>query len=109
MKDSKPPLFTYKSLMIITKVVAIFAAFYIVTAMVKVYSDPLSEQPTRSTNAYDPMYVVAGIHFVVLIATGATIVLRKYNWVVALLGAAAILLSRIFYQDIALWVWSWSA
>ncbi|WP_124980976.1 hypothetical protein [Nonlabens xiamenensis] len=109
LTDSKPPILTQKSLIIITKVTAIYAAFYIVTGLVKVFADPLENQPTVSVHAYDPLYVVAGIHLLVLLVTGACIAMSRYRWIITILSVIVVLLSRIFYEDIALWVWSWSA
>jgi|GEM_PF-5906548 len=107
-QNTKPPLFTPKSLRIFTKIVAIYAAFVILTVIVKSISEPLSDNPMAPANGYMPLYFFAGVHFILGLANLAVILTKKYNWFVPSISAAIMLFTRVYYDDIALWVWSWS-
>ncbi|PRP67018.1 hypothetical protein [Nonlabens agnitus] len=107
-QDNKPPLFSAKSLRTFTKIVAIYAGFYILTVVAQTISQPVSENPDAPQNAYMPLYFLAAVHLVLGLVNLALILLKKYNWLVPSISAAVMLLARIYYEDIALWVWSWS-
>jgi len=107
-QDNKPPLFTAKSLRIFTKIVAIYAGFYILTVIAQTISEPVSNNPMAPSNAYMPLYVLAAVHLVLGLINLAIIVTKKYNWFVPSISAIIMILSRIFYNDIALLVWSWT-
>lgn len=107
-ENNKPPLFTPKSLRIFTKIVAIYAAFVILTVIAKAISEPLSDNPMAPSNGYMPLYFFASVHLVLGLINLAVIVSKKYNWFTVSASALIMLFSRIYYEDIALWVWSWS-
>jgi len=107
-QENRPPLFTAKSLRIFTKIVAIYAAFVILTVIAQVISKPRSENPLAPSNAYMPIYVYAGLHFIFGLINFAVIVSKRYNWFVPSLSAIVLLTYRLYYDDLALWVWSWS-
>ena len=105
---SKPPLFSAKSLRILTKIVAIYAGFYVVTVIAQSISQPVSENPMASSNSYVPLYVLAAFHLVLGLIHLAIILSKRYNWAIPLLSAALMIAARIYYLEIATWVWSWS-
>ncbi len=107
-QDNKPPLFTAKSLRIFTKIVAIYAAFYIATVIAQTISQPAYENPAAPANAYVPLYFLAICHFILGGANLVIILTKKYNWIIPSISAVAMVLARVYYKDIALWVWSWS-
>ncbi|WP_194852155.1 hypothetical protein [Nonlabens antarcticus] len=108
IENNKPPLFTAKSLRIFTRIVAIYAGFYIITVIAKTISDPLSENPLAPSNGYAPLYFLAGVHLLMLGANLAIVLTKNFNWFVPSISAAIMILSRVYYEDIALWVWSWT-
>lgn len=107
-EDNKPPLFSDKSRRTLTKIVAIYAAFYIATVIAQTISQPVSENPEAPQNAYMPLYFLALVHLVLGLVNLAMIVLKKYNWFLPAVSAIMMILARVYYEDIALWVWSWA-
>ncbi|AZQ43853.1 hypothetical protein [Nonlabens ponticola] len=100
-------MFTDKSLGIFTRVLVIYAAFFILVVVAKSISDPVSDNSLAPANGYLPSYVIAGVHFVLLMINGAMIVLKRYNWLIPSISAIIMLLCRIYFQDLSLWIWSW--
>ncbi len=107
-QDNKPPLFTAKSLRIFTKIVAIYAAFYIATVIAQTISQPAYENAAAPANAYMPLYFLAAAHLILGGGNLALILTKKYNWIIPSISAIAMVLARVYYTDIALWVWGWS-
>ncbi len=107
-QDNKPPLFTPKSLRIFTRIVAIYGGFYVATVIAKSISDPLSENPMAPSNGYMPLYFLAAVHLVLGGINLAIILTKKYNWLIPSISAIVMIVARVYYEDIALWVWSWS-
>lgn len=102
MKDTsqKPPLLTEKSLTLITKFMAIYTAFHIVTVLFKSYADAVSDQPTVAEQYQFPIYVIAGIHLIMGLICGAMIMTKKYYWVVTISCIVISLYTRFFFEDI---------
>lgn len=107
-QENRPPLFTSKSLRTLTKIVAIYAGFYLVTVIAQTITQPVSENPDAPQNAYMPLYFLATVHLVLGLSNLALIVSKKYNWFVPAVSGTIMILARVYYDDIALWVWSWS-
>jgi hypothetical protein len=105
--NSTPPIFSARSLRVFTRVLVIYAAFYIVTVIAKSISDPISDNSLAPANAYLPAYIMAGVHLVLLIANGALVLSKKYNWVIPSISAAIMILSRIYFQELSVWIWQW--
>ncbi|MGB3591442.1 MAG: hypothetical protein WBA16_07110 [Nonlabens sp.] len=105
MNEKKPPLFTQKSLVIITKILAIYSLFFTVTAFIPIFKNPVSENPMMPSNHYAPVLFAAAVHFVVFVLTLWSILSKKYSWLLILPLAVIVLLSRFYYDEIAVWVW----
>lgn len=107
-QKDRPPLFTPRSLRIFTRIIVIYAAFYIITVVAKSISDPISANSTAPSNGYMPLYFLAAVHLLLLFMNLALILTKKFNWLVPSISAVIMVLARVYYSDIALWVWSWS-
>ncbi|WP_397303624.1 hypothetical protein [Nonlabens ulvanivorans] len=106
MKDSTqmPSLLSSKSLVILTKFMAIYAAFHIITVLGKTYVDSLSEESTIVDSYQLPIYIVAGVHFIMLLICGAMLMTKKYFWLVTVACIVISLYTRFFFEDIVTWV-----
>jgi len=84
LKESsqKPPLLTPKSLIIMTKFMAIYASFHILTVIFKAYFDYVSEEPT-----------VLDIYQT-----------KKYFWIVTIACVVISLYTRFYFEDIVAWI-----
>ncbi|EAS20010.1 hypothetical protein BBFL7_02410 [Flavobacteria bacterium BBFL7] len=102
MKDSTqmPSLLSSKSLVILTKFMAIYAAFHIITVLGKTYVDSLSEESTIADSYQLPIYIVAGVHFIMLLMCGAMLMTKKYYWLVTVACIVISLYTRFFFEDI---------
>ncbi|MBF4984891.1 hypothetical protein FNJ87_11290 [Nonlabens mediterrranea] len=83
---------------------AIYAAFHIITVLGKTYVDSLSEEPTIVDGYQLPIYIVAGIHFIILLMCGAMLMTKKYFWLVTVACIVISLYTRFFFEDIVIWV-----
>lgn len=83
---------------------AIYAAFHIVTVLGKTYVDSLSEESTIVDIYQLPIYIVAGIHFIMLLICGAMLLTKKYYWLVTVACIVISLYTRFFFEDIVNWV-----
>ncbi|WP_213520227.1 hypothetical protein [Nonlabens sp.] len=106
MEQERPPLFNDRSLQITTKIVVIYAAFYMCTVVFQLLTNPLADNPMAPKNAYDPLYVMAVVHLLVFVVTGASVVYKKYIWSITTVAVAVVAMARFYYNDIALWIWS---
>ena len=106
MKDSsqKPPLLTSKSLVIMTKFVAIYAAFHIVTVVFKTYADSISEEANVLDTYQVPVYFIAGVHFLILLICGAMIMAKKHFWAVTIACIVISLYTRFYFDNIVTWI-----
>ena len=107
MSDKTPPIFSDRSLRIGTKIVAIYSLFIIATALVPLLFDPVSENALMPQNHYNPIYFSAAVHLLIFIATLISVLQKRFSWILTGSCIAIVILLRIFYQDIAIWVWSW--
>ncbi|MGJ8685484.1 MAG: hypothetical protein ACSHWW_12715 [Nonlabens sp.] len=87
-----------------TKFMAIYAAFHIVTIVFKTYADSLSEESTILEAYQTPIYVVAGVHLMMLLICGAMIMFEKYFWVVTIACIMISLYTRFYFDDIVTWI-----
>ena len=108
MSDNKPPLFSENSLQIATKIIAIYAAFYMITAFVPTFTNPVSENPLMPQNHYHPAYFTVVVHLVIFLLSLWSILKKRFSWIIAGFCMVVVIFFRIFYNDIAIWVWSWS-
>lgn len=109
MSDNKPPIFSDRSLRVGTKIIAIYALFYVVTALVPLLFNPTSDNEFMPQNHYAPVYFNAAIHLVIFIAAIVSIMKKQFSWFLVGISIAIILASRIFYRDISLLVWGWTS
>jgi hypothetical protein len=109
LTDNRPPLFTQKSLIIATKIIAIYALFFMVTAFIPIFKNPVSENPLWASNHYAPVYFAASVHLIVFIVSATSVFLKKYFWPLAISCMIVVFMSRFYYTQIALWVWEWSS
>nr|WP_152556674.1 hypothetical protein [Nonlabens ulvanivorans] len=79
---------------------AIYAAFHIITVLGKTYVDSLSEESTIVDTYQLPIYIVAGIHFIMLLICGVMMVTKKYFWIVTVACILVSLYTRFFFEDI---------
>ncbi|ALM21627.1 hypothetical protein JCM19294_1887 [Nonlabens tegetincola] len=105
-QENQSVLFTPKGLNITTKIVAFYAAFYIITSIVPFLTGERESNVLMPDNLYTPVYFIAAIHAVVLLISVATLWLKKQSWVVTLFLIAVILACRFAYQEIANWVYA---
>ena len=108
MSDNKPPIFSDRSLRVGTRVIAIYALFYVVTALVPLLFNPASDNELMPSNQYAPVYFNAGVHLLIFFAALYSILKKSYSWFLVGISIAIILLSRIYYRDISLMVWEWT-
>ncbi len=80
-----------------------------VTAFIPIIKNPVGENPLWPQNHYAPVYFAAAVHLIVFLLAGTSIILKKYNWILAIFCMIVIFISRLYYEQIALWVWEWSA
>ncbi|WP_298952404.1 hypothetical protein [uncultured Nonlabens sp.] len=109
MEETRPPLWNSKSIATVTKVIAIYAAFYLCVVIVQIFTNPLWDNPLAPSNAYYPLYLMAAIHLIVLILTGASVLFKNYHWVVTVIAVLIVTLSRFYYNEIAEYIWNISA
>ena len=107
MSENTPPIFSDRSLRIGTKIVAIYTLFIVITALVPLLFNPVSENALMPQNHYNPIYFSAVLHLIVFVATLVSVLQKRYSWILTGACIAIVILARIFYQDIAVWVWSW--
>lgn len=105
--SERPPIFSKSSLRSAARIIAIYCVVSLVVFFIKFVSDPPGD-PTVPANAYDPQYLMAGIHFLFLLICLLLLRLSKLSWWVIIPMIALILYLRIDYQNFAIWVWSWS-
>tara|TARA_R110002012_G_scaffold27980_1_gene88759 strand:+ start:153 stop:416 length:264 start_codon:yes stop_codon:yes gene_type:complete len=79
---------------------AIYAAFHIITVLGKTYVDSISEESTIVDTYQLPMYIVAGIHFIMLLICGVMMVTKKNFWLVTVACIVVSLYTRFFFEDI---------
>lgn len=79
---------------------AIYAAFHIITVLGKTYVDSLSEESTIADSYQLPIYIVAGVHFIMLLMCGAMLMTKKYYWLVTVACIVISLYTRFFFEDI---------
>lgn len=106
MEDNKPPILNSKNIALITKIIALYAAFYLCVIIVQLFTNPLDDNPLTPQNAYDPIYFMAAVHAVVLIVSGICVFKKRFHWSVTLICAVVIALSRFYYNEIAEYIWS---
>jgi hypothetical protein len=106
LEQERPPLFNDRSLTIITKIVTIYTAFIICTVIFQVLTNPLENQPLAPQNAYYPLYFMAVVHLIIFLIMGACVMYKKYFWPLSGAAIVVVALFRFYYNDIALWVWS---
>jgi hypothetical protein len=106
LEQERPPLFNDRSLQITTKIVVIYAAFYMCTVVFQLLTNPLEDSPLAPQNAYYPLYFMAVVHLIIFVVTGASVVYKKYFWPLTLVAVAIVAMARFYYNDIALWIWS---
>ncbi len=109
MEDNKPPILNSKNIALITKIIAIYAGFYRCVIIVQLLTNPLSDNPLRPENSYDPVYFMAAIHVLVLVICGASVWFKKFHWAVTLVCALIVTLSRFYYNEISEYIWSMSS
>lgn len=108
-ESTRPPLFTANSLTIVSKIVAFYAAFQIITVIFKVTADSTEANPLMPANAYAPLYFLAAVNAILLLVNGWSIAFKKHYWVIAISSIIIILISRFQYQQIAELVWQWTS
>jgi hypothetical protein len=105
LEDNKPPILNSKNIALITKIIAIYAAFYLCVIIVQLFVNPLDENPLTPQNAYDPIYFMAAVHLIVLAISGWSVLKKKFHWIVALVCAVLVAFSRFYYNEIAEYIW----
>ncbi len=99
-----PPILTARSLELTTKVVAIYCAFYLVTVLFKSYADYVSEDASMSQEYIVPMFIIAGLHLVIMLITIFSIIKKQFSWLVTILMICIVLASRIWFEEFAVWI-----
>lgn len=107
MSDNTPPIFSDRSLRIATKIVAIYAVFYLTVAIVPLLLEPTNELLPENHAA--PTYFNAAIHLLMFIAALISILKDAYSWLITGVCIVLIIGSRFFYREIAEWVWTWTS
>lgn len=102
--SKKPELFSSKSLVIMTKFVAIYATFHIVTVLAKTYFDAQATEPTVLDEYQIPIFVVAGLHLLMLFICVIMILTKKYYWIATIACIALSLYTRFFFEDIVAFI-----
>jgi hypothetical protein len=106
LEDNKPPILNSKNIALITKIIAIYSAFYLCVIVVQLFTNPLDDNPLTPQNAYDPFYFMAAVHAVVLILCGVSVLKKKFHWAITLSCALVVALTRFYYNEIAEYIWS---
>lgn len=102
--NTTPPILTARSLELTTKVVAIYCAFYLVTVGFNVFVNATSETGNMSQEYVLPMYLVAGVHLIILLITLFSILKKRFSWFLTIITICIVLASRIWFEEFAIWV-----
>jgi len=87
-----------------TKFVAIYAAFHIITVIAKTFFDAQATEPTVLDEYQIPIFVVAGLHLFMLCICLIMILTKKYFWIVTVACIALSLYTRFFFEDIVAFI-----
>ncbi|MGB5983124.1 MAG: hypothetical protein WBG46_13360 [Nonlabens sp.] len=109
MTENRPPIFSDRSLRVGTKIIAIYALFYVVTALVPLLFNPSRENELMPQNHYAPVYFNAAVHLIIFLAALLSVLKKRFSWFLVGISIVVILASRIFYRDISVLVWGWTS